>query len=176
MNNVGREYAEALFELACEDNKKKEYGEALALIADAISENEEFFRFLISPNIPSDDRISAIEAAFAAYVPERVLSFVSLMCEKGRLFAFDDAVSVYSDLLTEALRVINVKVKSAVELSEDQKKKLKEKLEAKEKSTVNIEYAVDATLIGGVVVEMDDRIIDGSLQNRLQQVKEVIGR
>ena len=121
MNNVGREYAEALFELACEDDKKREYGEALSLVATAISENEEFFRFLISPNIPTDERISAIEAAFTAYVPEKVLSFVSLMCEKGRLFAFSDAVEAYAELLSEAEKVIKVKVKSAVELSDEQK-------------------------------------------------------
>ncbi len=176
MNSVGREYAEALFELACEVDKKREYSDALELVSNAFCENEDFFRFLTSPNIPTAERIAALEAAFGEYLPKDVLSFLELMCEKGRLQVFFEAKTAYSELFAEAEKIMKVKVRSAVELSEDQKKRLSEKLEKREKATVNIEYVVEESLLGGVVIEMDDKVIDGSLQNRLQQVKEVISR
>ncbi len=176
MNNIGKDYAEALFMLACEEGQMRPYGEALELVANALRENEDYFSFLSSPNIPMSDRLESIGSVFGAYVPEHVLSFLKLMCEKGRLYSFFEAEKVYADFLSEAEKIQNVKVRSAVELTASQKEKLKEKLESMKKTTVNIEYAVDSSLIGGVVVEIDDKIIDGSLHNRLQQVKEVISK
>ena len=78
MTDVAKEYGAALFLLACEENAKKEYSEALAVMKETFSETPEYLDFLDSPSIAVGERLAAIEAAFCDRVPEHVLSFLLL--------------------------------------------------------------------------------------------------
>ncbi len=174
MAEISKEYGAAIFMLACENNAKKEYGEALLKIKDMFLENPEYPEFLASPGIPMSERLKALETAFAKDVPENVLSFISLLCEKGRIACFFEAVSEYESLLAESERVLNAKVTSAVSLTEDEKEKLKKKLEDVNKSRVDLEFFIDETILGGIIVEIDGKILDGSIKSRLRDIKDVI--
>ena len=93
-----------------------------------------------------------------------------------RLDCFYDAEQTFEALYDESQRTLNVRVKSAVALSDEQKARLKEKLEVKYNCKVDTEYIVDTALLGGVIIEADDIVIDGSLRHRMHEIKEVIGR
>ena len=66
-------------------------------------------------------------------------------------------------------------VVSAIELSNEEKTALIEKLEKLTGNTVAAEYEINESIIGGVIVNIDDKVIDGSIRHKLQEVKEVIG-
>lgn len=174
MNDVIREYGAALFLVACEENSAEEYGKALETIKKAFDESPEYLEFLSSPGIPVTERLSAIEAAFGDSVPANVLFFVQLMCEKGRIDGFFGAAEEYKALLDESKRISIAKVKSAVELTEAEKTKLYNKLKAVTKGEVTMEYFIDSSLLGGLIVELDGKIMDGSLRSRMREVKDVI--
>ena len=174
MNELGKEYAAALFMLACEEGKQREFYNGLEFIRSAFDENPEYPEFLSCPGVPLSERISAVASAFGDSVPEKVLSFMQLLCEKGRIACFLDAFTDYKALLDLSERVSEVKVTSAVELTVSEKKKLKDKLESTYNRTVNIEYFIDVGLLGGLVVEMDGRTMDSSLRRHLREVKEVM--
>ena len=174
MTEISKEYAAALFMLACEKNQKNEYGDALESVKNALKDEPDYFEFLSSPGIPVKDRTESIRTVFGEIVPEDVLSFVQLVCEKGRMKCFYEAVEDYSSLLAQSNLVKNVKVTSAVSLTEAEKEKLQKKLETVYKSNVEIEYLIDASLVGGVIMEVDGKILDGSVKSRLRDIKEVI--
>lgn len=174
MTNLAREYAEALFMLACEGGQEKAYAEALKTVRNTFCENPEYPIFLVSPAIPQRERLSAIETAFADRVPEDVLSYLLLLCEKGRIVHFMQSVDEYEKLLLASERILDAKVTSAAVLTDEEKKRLKEKLEARYRGAVNIEYETDEALLGGLIVEIDGKTLDGSVRDRLQRVKEVI--
>ncbi len=174
MNDVIREYGAALFALACEENKKEEYGKNIETLEKAFGESPEYIDFLSSPGIPLGERLSAIEVAFADCVSEHVLSWIQLMCEKGRIDGFFGAAKEYKELLDASKHISTAKVISAVELTENEKTKLYEKLKAMSGGDVTMEYSVDGSLIGGLIVELDGKIMDGSLRHRLREVKDVI--
>ena len=174
MTEISKEYAAALFMLACEKNQKNEYGEALKSVSNALRDEPDYFEFLSSPGIPVKDRTESIKKVFGKIVPEDVLSFIQLICEKGRMKCFYDAVEDYNSLLAQSNLVKNVKITSAVSLTEAEKEKLREKLETVYKSRVEIEYLVDASLVGGIIMEADGKILDGSVKSRLRDIKEVI--
>ena len=176
MIDVGKEYGAALFMLACEQNKKKEYAVGLKLIEEAFKESPEYAEFLSSPSIPVKERLSAIESAFADSLPEDLLSFFLLLCEKGRMPCLGVAISEYTALFDASERISTAKVISAVPLTDGEKAKLKEKLEAMYKRTVNLECSVDENVLGGLIVEVDGNTMDGSLRYRLREVKEVMNR
>ena len=174
MNDIGKEYGAAIFMLACEKNAKNEYADSLKKLKIVFDENPEYESFLSSPSIALGERLKAIEAAFSDAVEPDVLSYLQLMCEKGRICCFLSSVEEYMALLDASMRISNAKVRSAVELTEDEKQRLKSKLEKIYEGEVNLEYAVDKSLLGGLVVEVDGKIMDGSLRHRLRDVKEVM--
>ncbi len=174
MADIGKEYGTALFMLAREKDAEEQYFQALELLKTSFENEPGYTEFLASPSINLAERISAIESAFEGKIPEDVLSYLCLLCEKGRIPDFMDSHEQYALLLDAFRRVANAVVTSALELTEEEKKALNEKLEKMCGASVKIEYRIDPSIIGGVIVEMDGKTIDGSLRSRLSSVKDVI--
>ena len=174
MNEIGKEYGDALFMLALEEDRAKEYGDSLQAIQATFLKNPEYSQLLASPDVSLRERIAVIDAVFAKSVPQQVLSFVKLLCEKGRISCFEAAYGEYMALFYISQRVINAKVTSAVALTDTEKAKLIRKLEDTHKGKVQAEYLVDKELLGGMMVEIDGRILDGSLRHRLREMKDVM--
>ena len=87
---------------------------------------------------------------------------------------FDETVNEYVALYNASKRITRATVTSAVELDDSEKEKLIKKLEEAYSCRINPEYTVDTDLIGGIRVELDGRIIDGSLRHYLREAKEVM--
>ena len=101
-------------------------------------------------------------------------SFLSLLCERGKIRELPDCVREYDLLLGVRRRTSTATVVSAVALTEEEKQKLQKKLEAFCRRRVVLVCRCDPSLIGGITVTVDGQVLDGSLKRRLQDVKEVI--
>ncbi len=174
MIEIGKEYGTALFMLACEKNEQDICASALAAVKDAFLENPQYTELLSSPSISLKERLELIENCFSDHLPEYVLSYLKLMCEKGRIQYLLQSVEEYQALLNASKHIVRARITSAVELTDSEKKMLIQKLEAQGRSKVCAEYFVDESLLGGLTVEIDGKIMDGSLRHRLHEVKEVI--
>lgn len=174
MNELGKEYGSALYMLACEENKVSEFSDALDTLVEAFNSEPEYIEFVSSPAIPLCDRIASLENAFSTVVPDGVMSFLLLMCEKGRLSVFFDAVDEFKALFDFSKKLVNVKITSAIELTDEEKNKLKNKIETVYNFNIVTEFFVDSAILGGIVVEFDGKVIDGSVRHRLREVKDVI--
>lgn len=174
MQEISKEYGAALFMLASEEEKTEEYQAALDVVVQAFSDNPEYISLLATPAIALSERLDIIEQAFSGRIIEDVVSYLKLLCEKGRIIHFNDSVLEYKSLLEESKRIKNAKITSAVELTAEERDKLKNKLETMSRSTVNIEYYIDESLLGGVIAEFDGKVLDSSLKTRLRDIKEVI--
>lgn len=174
MSQVIKEYAVALFDLATETDSVQGIGEALDTVQSVFEENPEYKDFLSSPNIPKSERINAIEQAFSGNVPEYVVSFLSLLCDRGRIRSLEECISEYKQLCDAANKISVADVASAVELSDAQKAALVRKLEKICGNTVILNCTTDKSLLGGMVVSVDGKVIDGSIKHRLHELKEVM--
>ncbi len=173
---MSKEYAIALFSLAKENDCEAQYKQGLDLIAEVFEQNPEYVEFLASPGVEKKERLDAIKKAFSESVPEQVVSFLQILCEKNVIRSFKACADEYEKLYEFSQKIITAKVTSAVELTDAEKEKIKLGLEKKTGKTVMLECKVDKSLIGGVMVDMDGTILDGSLRRKLQDVKEVIGK
>lgn len=173
MAQVTNEYAEALFDLSRETDSTKEISAALDTVLAVIEENPEYLDFLSSPNIAKSERISAIEEAFSG-LNEYVVSFVSLLCEKGRIREIRECISEFKQLCDAADKISVAQVVSTVELSATQKDALCRKLEKICGNKVVLDCRTDKSLLGGMTVTVDGKIIDGSIRHRLHELKEVM--
>lgn len=176
MNELSKEYGTAIFALACEENAKKEYARALEDVRKVFEEQPEYLHLISSPSIPLSERLTAIETAFATKVPENVLSYLQLMCQKGRIMLFLESIEHFNELFDASEQITTAKVTSAIPLTDEEKRKLSEKLERIYKKSIILDCFIDEAMLGGLIVEIDGNILDGSLRQRLREVKEVMNK
>ncbi len=174
MTTTSREYAEALFELAAEEKQIPEAGEGLALVKSVLKEEPAYQALLASPAIGKDARLAALDGAFRGRIPEILLGVLRMMTARGHVGAVADMAREFEALAREYRGEAVAHVTSAVALSEEEREKLQAGLEKRFRRQVTLQCEVDPALIGGVRVEIEGSVIDGSLKNRLDQIKEVM--
>ena len=176
MTDTSKSYADALFSLALETGTVFETLIALKEMRDGIYATEGALDLLASPSIPKDERCAVLEKAFGDVQPEHVMSFVGVLVQHGYIRELNDCVEAYTALHDEHSRLSTAYVTSAVELTKGERAELIEKLSRKFNRTIHLECAVDPSLLGGLVVQVDGKVIDGSLKHKLQEIKEVMNR
>ena len=176
MSTVAREYAEALFLLACEENAEKEIGESLSAICRIFDGSPEYKELLSSPAVPVPERAAIIDEAFRGSLPEHTVSFLQLLSEKGRMELIEECAEEYRKLAENKRASSEATVTSAVALTESEIAALKAKLEKISGKTVSLNFCVDAEIMGGIIVEMDGKVMDGSIRHRLQELKDVMNK
>lgn len=174
MSTVAREYAEALFLIACEENAEKEIGDSLTSICKIFDGSPEYKELLSSPAVPVVERAAVIDEAFRGSMPEHTVSFLQLLSEKGRMELIDECAEEYRKLAENRRARTEATVISAVPLTETETAALKAKLEEMSGKTVTLTLRVDADIMGGVIVEYDGKVMDGSVRTRLRELKEAI--
>ena len=173
-NNISHEYAEALFLLSCEEKSEEKYLSDLRSVKEIFDSEPEYIELLHSPAIPKEEKLQLIENAFTGRINEHIVSFLKLICENNRIEYLYSCFDVYEKLYNEVKRVIVANVTSAVELNEDEKARIKQKLEKKFGYKVELICQIDEKIIGGIIIKTKDALMDGSLKRKMRDVKEVI--
>lgn len=173
MRQTDIEYAEALFMLAAEDKMTEEYTSALDTVDVLLNENPLYIDMLLSPAIPLSERLLAIDEAFGS-MPENVLFFIKLLCEKGHIALLPQCIKEFRKLAAAFLNTATAEVYSAVPLTDSQVNAICQKLKSITGKSVIANCTVDESLIGGVKIEFEGKTYDGSIKNRLHDIKDVI--
>ena len=174
MTTTSREYAEALFELAVQGGVTKETSEGLETVVSALLQQPEYRALLASPAIGKEERLAALDTAFRGKIPDILLAILRMMVSRGHISALSGMARDYEELARGYRGESVAVVTSAVPLKEAETVALRAKLEKKLCRTVVLQCRVDPGLIGGVRVDVDGRVIDGSIRNKLEEIKEVM--
>jgi len=176
MTQTAKEYAVALFMLAVEDEKEKQVSDELKIVTQIFRRFPEYLDLLASPNISMRERTAAIDKAFKDSVCDYVVNFLKLLCEKNNIRLVHRCISEYEELYHANDGITSANVITAVALTKSEKAKLKEKLEKFCGKKVIMHYIVNSAVLGGVIVHVDGKVLDGSLRRRLRDIKEVIDK
>lgn len=174
MADLSKEYASAIFSLAHEKNLVDEIKADIEEIRKVIKENPEYLDILSSPALTLSQRLSLIDEAFGDK-NEYVVSFLKLLCESRNIATLNECIDEFFLLITELENRCVAKIYYAFELTEEQKQKLLQRLKGITKKEIDPIYIEDTGLIGGIKIELDGRVLDGSLTTRLNNIKGVIG-
>ncbi|MBQ9437030.1 MAG: ATP synthase F1 subunit delta [Lachnospiraceae bacterium] len=170
--SVAGVYSEALFELANEQNALRDYMEELAMLQGLLKEQPEFGKLLSHPRISREEKLEVVEQTFTGQLVPELLGFLRLLVEKDRTASLEDILEGFLDKAREALKIGRVFVRSAVAMSDGQKKALEDKLlESTSFETLEMDYSVDKALIGGMVISIGDRVVDNSLRTKLYSLE-----
>ena len=171
MTEITAGYAQALFDLAQEEKLDGVFMQELQALSTAFSQEPDFLRLLATPNISKTERYQILDDSVRERVHPYVLNFMKLLTEKGEILRFCSCVKQYKALYYEANGMISVVAVSAVEMTDEQKKKLQQKLESVTGKTVQLETKVDPSCLGGVRLDYDGKRIDGTVKSRLDAMR-----
>ncbi len=169
---MARPYARAAFETARDAGALAEWDRALAFAAVAASVPEAA-RALGNPRLTAADLVSLLlPPGTSADSPFG--RFVALLAENRRIALLPEIAELYAALRREHEGVLRAVVTSAVPLDESQRAAMATALERRFGRRIEIETAVDPSLIGGAVVAAGELVIDGSVRNRLKQLRDAL--
>ena len=171
---VASRYAKALFNVAVEDGKEKEYFEELKGIGSFFKEKEDVLKFITLPIYPKRERKELLESVISSFKPSQpVAEFMRVLFENGRVSYIHQIVEEYQKLLDEKEGIKRGVVFSPYPLDKKLGEKLSELLAQFFKvNKVILSYQEDKDLIGGIRVKVGDTVIDGSLSCQLRKLKE----
>jgi len=165
---VSTTYGEALFELALENGTVDELFEEVRGLQKVLADNEEFGRLMAHPKISKEEKASVMESVFHGRISEELLGFLLILLEKDRYTEADAIFDYFSSEVKRYKNIGVVEVTSAFPVTEEQKKQIEEKLlSVTDYASLETEYLTDPSLIGGIVIRIGDRVVDGSIRNKL---------
>lgn len=167
-------YASSLYSLAVEENIAAQVLGEMDIVHGIFEGEPDFIALLASPGISKEERTGMLDNCLRGKVQPYLLNFLKLITERGMIRQFGDCCEAYRKLYNEDQGILPVSVVSAVPLEEDQKARLKEKLDRLTGKDVQLCCAVDPKCIGGIRVDYDDHRIDGTVEKRLSSIAELL--
>ncbi|MCO7226604.1 F0F1 ATP synthase subunit delta [Pleionea sp. CnH1-48] len=170
---VARPYAKAAFEHAMAANALQNWSEMVGFAA-AVVADEQMQALLSSPHLTHEQQRDAMLQVCEGKLDAQGQNFIKLLSENHRLLALPQISEIFEHLKAEFEKTIDANVMSASELNAEQQENLKQKLATKLGRQVNINVSVDPTLLGGLVIEAEDMVIDGSVRGKLTKLSETL--
>jgi len=173
--DIARRYADALYEIARDSNAVVVVEDNLRQIVSRVEETPEFGRYLEHPLVTKKQKAELIDRAFSGF-DERLRSLLHVLVHNGReaylALILDEFIAARAD----DEQLARVTVVSAHALEEEERARLTEQLESALGQGVQLDERVDETLLAGVRVEIEGRILDGTLRAKLDQLRSTLGQ
>lgn len=167
-----RRYAEAAFEIALRDDNVEHWLEQLDTAARITADDDVVDR-LSDPSVPFDVRAEALESALGSKLVPQLRNLLLMLMRRRRLAHASGVAADFRRLYNQRAGIVEATATSAAPLSEDEVRTLRERIAAIAGSgrQVDLQLAVDPSLLGGVTVRLGDTLIDGSVRGRLERLR-----
>lgn len=169
---LARKYSRAIFEIAQEEDKLVEYGKELADVRNGMDSVPAAVAFLSNPQVEAKAKKELIQKIFEGELSANVYNFLMLLIDKRRIGLFDAIEDIYRELSNEARGILIADVTTAEPAGKTQQDAIKAKLMQVTGKQVELRLHEDKSILGGVVVKIGDRRIDGSVAGRLETLKK----
>jgi F-type H+-transporting ATPase subunit delta len=167
-------YAGALFEVARAEGSLERVEEELFRVARTIEGNDELRTKLTDQNIPVELRQGIVEDLLGGRASGVTTSLVSFVIGAGRARDLPTIIDRLVQRAAEERHEAVAEVRSAIPLDDDQKARLADALGRKTGKRVSVKVVVDPSILGGIIAQVGDTVIDGSIRSRLDQLKETL--
>ena len=170
---ISKTYGDALFELAVEEGKIDVLLEEVEQLQKILAENEDFGRLMNHPKIIKEEKIEVAKTVFEGRVSEELFGFLTIIISKDRYREIDEILKYFVAKVKEYKGIGIATVTTAVPLKDSQCKEVEKKLlDTTQYKSMEINYGVDASLIGGMVIRIGDRVVDSSIRTKLSELQK----
>lgn len=170
---VSQTYGNALFELGLEENKIDLLFEEAKVFLEVIRNDDELMKFMKHPKIVKDKKIETGKCIFEKTFSREFSGFLLILVQKDRFIDVEKILEYFIGCIKEYKKIGVAYVATAAALEEEQKKKVEQRLlETTAYESFEMNYTVDETLLGGMVIRIGDRIVDTSIKNKLRELSK----
>lgn len=170
---VSQTYGEALFEVAMEEQKTDIFLEEALVFLTTLEQNPELDKLMKHPKISKLEKEQVMDNVFKNQISDEMLGFVKLVVKKERYNELPKIFRYLVDRIKEEKKIGIAYVTTAVELSDAKKQNVENRLlQTTQYKTMEMHYAVDESLIGGMVIRIKDRVVDSSVRTKLEEMKK----
>jgi F-type H+-transporting ATPase subunit delta len=173
MEEIARVYATALFQAAKDRGKLDAIRDQLGQFADAMAENRDLQIFFFSPYFSSAEKEEGLERAVSG-AEEELVNFLRLLIEKHRMPVLFRIRRQFDALWAKENKRLGVNVTSAVELDPQVAERIGREIEEQTGNTVELQRKVDPDILGGLVVQVGNMVLDTSIRNRLEKLRKSV--
>ena len=166
-------YAQAVFQIAVESGELDQWQQDLTTLAIAF-EDADLSGFLEAPQVPTTSKIDAINQSLANSVGPLALNLVSLLASRDAVGLIPGITEEYGRLLDAHRGIERAEVVAAVALDDAQRDRVAQLLEGVTGKEVRLTAYVEPDILGGLIARVSDRVIDGSLRTRLDEMRRSI--
>ena len=168
-------YADAIYGIADAEGQLGRVEDELHAVAQAFEANDQLRSALTDAQIPVAQRQQVVEDLLAGRASPATLAAVSLIVAAGRASQLPAIAHALLEKGAAARNHAVAEVRSAVPLSDDQRDRLAAALKKSTGKDVEVKVVIDPSVLGGIVTQIGDTVIDGSVRHRLNQVRESLG-
>ena len=172
MTKTQQVYGNALYDLAKEENLAEEILSELSQVLVIFDEMPQYWQFLSTLSIAKTERRQALDEALGGRVQPYLLSFMKMLCDNGMMEQLRGCAAQFRRRYNDDHGIVEVRAVTAVAMKEPLLQKLKKKLEGLLGKTVELTNKVDPACMGGVLLELPGRQLDGTLRHRLDALGE----
>jgi F-type H+-transporting ATPase subunit delta len=173
---VARSYAEALLELARADDAAELYAAELGQIVQLLESEDDFRLFLETPRVDLKDKKRVLREVLEGKIPERLLRFLLVVVDKRRQRVLPEIATEFNRLVDDHFGRLQVDVTMTEDPDAEARASIKRHLDTLFGVEVLPRFKTDRRIIGGLVVKVGDRIMDGSIRHRLQSLRRSLLR
>ena len=171
---VSERYAQALLELVSDNLSKEDILKELLDITESVKSSGDLNKVMTSPVISDDEKKNVISKLFENTTNKVILNFLKLLVDKNRFSMLESITKEYKNEINRLNNLLSINVTSAIDLTEDEKSAIKDKLSNILNKNIELEWATNPDIIAGLVFEVGDNIIDNSLRHKLQDLSRNI--
>lgn len=164
---IARNYAEALLALARKADDLPAWGRMIDDVASAMERDERLRRFLEAPQISADQKNAVLSKAFEDRAPRLFLRYLQRLVKNRRQMLIPDIANEYRDLVDEVEGRVHAQVTLAKPIDDEQRAAIARQLTQTFGQPVVPQVRVNANILGGIIVRVGDRVMDGSVRRRL---------
>ncbi len=171
MTKAGDLYGQSLYDLALSENLTDEVLSEMEIVRELFRENPDYIALLSEPSIPKKERLRLLDEAFGDSLQEYLLNFIKILLEKGLLRQFSACLRRFRSSYYADHGIAEAVVTSAVPLDEKRADALARQLTEVTGKKILMKQKVDAGVLGGIRVEVDGKLFDGTVKGRLSEIR-----
>ncbi len=164
-------YSEALMSLAQSNELVDRFGEDVAALLNLLKESDDLKQFLGNPIVEAEDKKAVLQRIAGEQLHPYLMNFLKLLVDRRRILFLEGICQQFQTLLRQLNQTLLAEVTSAVELTDDQKQSVRQKVIAMTGTNeVELETKIDRDLLGGVIIRVGSQLIDASLRGQLRRI------
>ena len=173
-SEIARTYARVLFDLASAADAVDAADEGLRAVAEAVRGHIDLRNTLADAGVPAAKKREILRDIFGTVVSPEVVSVVTLAVERGNTASLDEVARVFGEIAEVERGIVVAEITTAVPLDDALRASITDKLAASLGRPVTLRERVDASIVGGVVIKVAGRVLDGSLSSQLTAVRTTL--